>query len=316
MAIKPQHLIPIGAALAGFAIGWGLKPAATIASPDGATKDAAGRPTAGGANGSDRSRESRGSRPTGVRTAAAVAAQTTPEDLQLQNRLEIAFKNAGSQRDRAKLVRMAEALGLSAEQIAKAETLIADQRQSNPMIGVQAGMSPKETLEKATESAKALDARFRELLSPDQVAALDTLQTRQQQNRAEAQAQRELSDVVDRIDVNDAQREGVLEVLRKAVTDEQAALPEGSNLLGESSLLGAGGHGFSDRSLEAMRALGESSIGTDPLAVGQKMQEMQREQNRKRAEALAQILTPGQLQQYRAAAEGQAAVGGAGFPRR
>lgn len=317
MAIKRQYFIPLGAALAGFAVGWALKPSSQTAATDPAAGGRTGRTAGANGGDTDRSRDPRPSRPLGVRPAKTVAAETTVADVQMQNRMENAFQSAASQRDRAKLVRMSEALGLNDEQVAKVEALLAEHRQDNSApIGAAAGMSPQQTLEKAAEAAKALDAKFREILGTEQITTLDSLQTRQQENRIEARAQRELSDVVDRIDVNSAQREAVLEVLRKSVADDQAQLPESSKFLAESNLLAAGNNRFSDRSLEAMLVMGDTNVSADPMAVGRRMQELQRERNQRRADALAEILTPGQLQQYRAAVDGQAGVMGAASPRK
>lgn len=313
MAINRTHLIPLGTTLVGFVLGWAIKPSLPPNSSESSAKIGRnGRLDAESQGANERNREPRAPRPTGVRSAATVAAEITPDDLKTQARLSNAFQNAASQRDRAKLIRMSEALNLSEDQIARVDALIAEQRQNNTTpIGPGAGMSAAETLAKATEIAQALDAKFREILTPEQSAALDTLQTRQQENRAEARAQRELSDAIDRIDVNPAQREAMLEVLRTSVADDLSQLPASTNLLSESNLLGAGSTMFSDRTLETMSLMGDANIASDPMAVSRKMQEIQRARIAKRADALAEILTPGQLQQYRAATEGKASIAGA-----
>lgn len=216
----------------------------------------------------------------------------------MQQRMEEAFKDAGSARDRSKLIRLAEALGLNSEQLAQFDALLTQQREQSPMQ--VNGLSPRATLEKMAESALAFDVKFRAMLGPEQSAALDALRARQAGNRAEARAQRDLADMIDRVDVSPAQREAVAEVLRTATINDQAKMPAGVSLLMESSFLPGSVGAMSDRSIEAMLALGDdTNAATDPMAVDRRMIELQRERILARATALEGILTPAQLAQYR-----------------
>lgn len=304
-----RTLVAGAAALASFALGWGLKPSMQTGSVSatGTTMLASG-----GHAGEEPMRGGHSSRPVISKSSGAPimpsagAAARQPE-------LEKAFRNAGSVRDRAKLVRMAEALDLSAEQLDQFDALLAEQRERPVENGP--GLTPKARLEKMAESAKAFDARFRALLGPQQTAALDGLRARQVENRTEARAQRELADFIDRVDVSAEQREAVARVLRESAAVESAKLPAGVDLLMETGIFPSGVGSISDRSISAMVALGDDHAAlTDPSAVSRKMNDLQREKVLSRALELEGILTPAQLAQYRAVAEAQNAFSGTSGP--
>lgn len=310
--MNSKTLIPIAAALAGFALGWGVRPASRA---DSVSQSPTGEATKGGSGsgtGSDAARPGRTSRP--VIPKSTLAPVTPTEDVIVrQQRLEKAFRDSGSVRDRAKLVRMAEALGLSTEQLDQFDALLAEQRQQP--VESSTGLSPKARLEKMAESARAFDAKFRTMLGPEQAAALETLRARQAENRTEARTQRELADFIDRVDVSPEQRDAVAEVLRASATKEAANLPAGTELLMESGYLPSGIGSISDRSIQAIMAIGDdASAALDPMAVSRKMADQQREKILSHAMLLEGILTPAQLAQYRAVAEAQNAFNGAGGP--
>jgi hypothetical protein len=308
--MNTRTLVLIAVAAAGFALGWGFKPTTqtgSVAASDEAILGARGN------GGMEQIRSGHSSRPViskavaaPIMPSAAVAAARQPE-------LEKAFRSASSVRDRAKLIRMAEALGLSAEQLDQFDALLAEQRERPVENGP--GLTPKARLEKMAESAKAFDARFRALLGPQQTAALDGLRARQVENRTEARAQRELADFIDRVDVSAEQREAVAGVLRKSAAAESAKLPAGVDLLMETGIFPSGVGSISDRSISAMVALGDDHAAlTDPSAVSRKMNDLQREKVLSRALVLEGILTPAQLAQYRAVAEAQNAFNGTSGP--
>jgi len=306
MAMNLRLLIPIGTAVAGFALAWLVKPSPESGASPSLLQSDRGKRAGSGPDTGDSGRD-HGSRPVLNRPALPGLDPGAP-DQALLARVDRAFKDAASQRERAKLIRLTEAVGLTDEQLDQFEALLAERRHQPPIPGFNSGVSPKETLDRATEAAKAFDAKFRALLTPDQALALSGYRERQEDNRAEARAQRELSDVIDRIDVTPQQRQSVLEVLKASAAAEQAKLPEGAGLLLESSPTMMGGGAFSQQSIDAMTLLGnDPEVAKDPLALSRKMQERQHEQMMARAESLATILTPAQMIQYRAAIDSQSA---------
>lgn len=309
--MNSKTLIPVATALVGFALGWGVK------SSGQKPIDSASVPQETGGNkghfstgGSDSGRNGRPLRPTIPRNTVTPVSPTQ-DAVVLQQRLERAFREAGSVRDRAKLLRMAEALGLSTEQIDRFDALLAEQR-LQPSESTQ-GLSPKARLEKMAQTAQAFDSKFRAILGPEQTAALDALRARQMENRVESKAQRELADFMGKVDLSQEQREAVADVLRVSAAKDSAKLPAGVDLLMESSYLPSGLGSISDRSVEAMLAIGDdAATAMDPKAVGLMMADQQREKVLSQAKLLEEILTPAQLAQYRAVAEAQSAFQEAG----
>jgi len=310
--MNSKTLIPVATALVGFALGWGVKPGPTEGNVSDLGKDGTKRTASGTIGSSEPGRSVRPSRPLNPKNSVAPLAPSQ-DAVAVQQRLENAFHDAISLRDRAKLIRISEALGLSTEQLDQFDALLAEQRQQ-PAEST-AGLSPKARLEKMTQSAKAFDAKFRALLGPEQTAALDTLRARQAANRIESKAQRELADFIDRVDVSPEQREAVTEVLRASAAKDAANLPAGVELLMESGYLPSGLGSISDRSIESMMAIGDDAPSAmDPRATALKMADLQRERILTQAKALEGILTPAQLAQYRAVAEAQGAIQG-GLPK-
>lgn len=300
VTMNSKTLLPVAAALGGFLLGWVVKPAAMSETDRQAAAGTEGSPAPG--KETDNPRNGRPVRPSLSKRTSASPTAPTENAVQLQQRLDNAFRSAGSARDRARLVRLSEALGLSSEQLDQFDALLTEQRQQAAQP--PSGLSPKDTLDQMAASAKAFDAKFRAMLGPEQSAALETLRARQAENRAEARAQRDLADLIVRVDVSPEQREAVAEVMRAAAVNEQARMPDGAGLLMESSFLTNGSSAMSEQAIEAMMALGEdANASKDPLAVGRRMEDLQRNKILARSAALEGILTPAQLAQYRVAAE-------------
>jgi len=292
-------------AVSGFALGWALKPAPkqeTLATESGADTAAhqSGRVSEDELHATNRSRESVGAPP---------VSDSLPDNVQedpkaFSARMDRAFKDATFQRDRGKLLRLAEALGLSNEQIQQLEAMLVQQRHApSPLGPPNANRDPKETLETLIRSAKETDDQFRATLTPQQIKALDSLRARQRENQAETRAQKDLSELTSRLDLTPAQRESALQVLRDQSTKMQEKFAEGSDLISESSLLPLVGAGqFSTSSVEAMTLLAsDPPSSNDPRARMEKMEEIQLKQMHERLSGLSKILTPAQMDQYRVA---------------
>lgn len=298
-------------ALVGFVLGWAVRPSGGSSSDNSSAGQSGGSGKHAGSGTAGTSEPGRSGRPSRSSNPRSSVAPLAPNQdaLAVQQRLENAFRDAGTTRDRAKLIRLSEALGLTTVQLDQLDALLAEQRQQ-PAEST-AGLSPKARLEKMARSAKAFDAKFRALLGPEQAAALDTLRARQAENRVESKAQRELADFIDRVDVSPEQREAVTEVLRASAERDAANLPPGAELLMESGYLPSGLGSISDRSIESMMAIGDDAPSSmDPRATALKMADLQRERILTQAKALENILTPAQLAQYRAVAEAQGTIQG------
>lgn len=294
-------------AVSGFALGWALKPApkqetlVTESAADPASHQS-GRVSGDELNAANRSRES---------NITAPIPDLLPEEVQenpnaFSGLVDRAFKDAAFQRDRGKLLRLAEALGLNSEQIKQLEAMLIKQRHAaSPLGPTNANRDPKEALETLIRSAKEADDQFKSTLTPQQVTALEALRARQRENQAETRAQNELSELTSRLDLTPAQRESALQVLRSQSTKTQEQFAEGSELISESSLLPLLGAGqFATGSVEAMTLLANDPPSSNaPLARIEKLEEIQLKRMHERLAGLSKILTPAQLDQYRVAME-------------
>lgn len=292
-------------AVSGFALGWALKPAPkqeTLVAESGldATSHQSGRVPEANLSAANRERES----PVTPPMSDALPDNVQEDPKAFSGLAERAFKNAIFQRDRGKLLRLAEALGLTDEQIQQLEAMLAQQRRApSPLGPPNANRDSKETLETLIRSAKEADDQFRATLTPPQVKALDALRARQRENQAETRAQKDLSELTGRLDLTPAQREAALQVLRDQSTRMQEKFAEGSELISESSLLPLLGSGqYATASVEAMTLLAnDPPSSNDPRARMEKMEEIQQKQMQERLAGLSKVLTPAQLDQYRVA---------------
>jgi hypothetical protein len=294
-------------AICGFALGWAVKPASkqeTLSTESGAdaTSHQSGRISE-----TELATANRGREP-GV---TAPVPDELPDDVPgdpnaFPDLVDRAFKDAAFQRDRGKLLRLAEALGLTNEQIKQLETMLVQQRRAaSPLGPANANRNPKEALETLIRSAKEADEQFKATLTPQQLTALDALRARQRENQAETRAQNELTQLTSRLDLTPAQRESALQVLRAQSAKMQEKFPGGSELVSESSLLPLLGAGqFATGSVEAMALLSnDPPAANDPRSRMEKLEEIQLKRMHERLAGLSKILTPAQLDQYRVAME-------------
>jgi hypothetical protein len=294
-------------AICGFALGWAVKPASkqeTLTTESGAdaTSHQSGRVSETELATANRDREPR---------VTAPVPDELPDEVRedpnaFPDLVDRAFKDAAFQRDRGKLLRLAEALGLTNEQIKQLETMLVQQRRAaSPLGPANANRNPKEALETLIRSAKEADEQFKATLTPQQLTALDALRARQRENQAETRAQNELTELTSRLDLTPAQRESALQVLRAQSTKMQEKFPGGSELVSESSLLPLLGAGqFATGSVEAMALLSnDPPAANDSRSRMEKLEEIQLKRMHERLAGLSKILTPAQLDQYRVAME-------------
>jgi Spy/CpxP family protein refolding chaperone len=294
-------------AVCGFALGWAIKPAPKSETSGTESQVDAASHQSGRIPEQELHTTNRAHEPGVAPPVDDSPPDETQEDPKaFAARMERAFKNATFQRDRGKLLRLAEALGLTNEQITQLEALLAQQRRTaSPLGAPNANRNPKETLDTLILSAKEADDQFRATLTPEQNKALEALRARQRENQTETRAQKELSELTSRLDLTPGQRESALQVLRAQAAKIQAKFPEGSDLISESSLLPLVGAGqYSANSVEAMALLAtDPPASNDPRASMEKMSEIQLKQMHERLAGLSTILTPAQLDQYRVAME-------------
>jgi hypothetical protein len=295
--MKPSLVLPILASLAGFGLGWMVKP---VASPSVTATPA------GAATGS--------ASPTGVPQAANPAPATPARPVRAAAVGGSAATAPGGAeeftdpKDAAKMLRLVEALGLSAAQQADLKTIIAETRKSliAGETGLPAGSPDLLTLH--SSGGDALETALATMLTPEQSRAFAELRTRERDNRIEVKAQRELGQLLEMTDLSAEQRAKVLAQLRESTATELASIPSSLALLLDSSMLPLGPQAVSEQTIRTLREIATAQDLSDPAALHAKLIESQRRKLDDRLKLLKDILTPAQVAQYQAAIAEQHAI--------
>lgn len=208
----------------------------------------------------------------------------------------------------AKLLRLAEVLGLSDTQVADLKKLIAETRSATVAGHPAPDAGANAILDHYGASGAALEKSLAALFTPEQTAMFEDLRKRERDNRIEATAQRELGTLTEVTDLSAEQRDQVLAALRKATTTELGSMPASLALMLDSSALPLAPVAPSAQSIQTLRLLAESQTPADPATLHAKLIERQRQQLDDRLNLVKDILTPAQLAQYRATIAEQHAI--------
>jgi hypothetical protein len=223
------------------------------------------------------------------------APESDPETAQLQHRFERTFNSAKDRAEGARLTRLSEALGLSPEQQATLEVLLANRRDGFRNLQ-GAGTSRAEMVEQANLAEQRFQEDVKKLLDDEQVAAFDDYRQREKDNDIQARAQRELADLIGLVDLSPAQRDQALAVLQELSTESINKRPPGWSIMSETmDVLGG-------RQSSAFEEMGDFLDDPAALANPQDFHRKLVESRQAAADAkisrLRSILTPGQLSQY------------------
>lgn len=290
--MKPSSLIALGTAVVGFALGWMLKP-----SPETETAVVTGNepPPRSRPDHSEliapaaRSQPQRELKVPNVdELAGAEVPEGGPPSLLKQ---EIASRLAGN-RDRARLARFAEALGLDDSQLDAIATLISQHKGATTATG-------NSLLHDAANGDGDFEKSLHALLDDDQKRRLDAFKTRAAENQIESNAQQDLASVMKTVDLSAGQRTQVLEAFRERVRQSDPPPPSGWDLVtGRRNPLAGGG------AAEAYRDLfSDPSVANDPQEFAKRLREERTRIADEKTETLVEVLTPAQLAEYRAALE-------------
>lgn len=295
--MKTSTLVATAAALTGFATGWLLKPPGTTAG----TGDAGPEPRSGQATATAAGKTSeREERPLILKARGSGEMKANPETAAAHVAFERGFRSATERAENARLSRLAEALGLSPEQRAAVEVMLANRRDGfRDLTG--GGNAPSEMVALAAQAERRFDDQLAKLLDPEQKEAYDAYRAREKENAIEAKAQRDLADLIGRIDLSAEQREQALDALRAASSESHAKKPAGWSVINESMSLIGGAH---SEVLEEMgQFMGDEAAMNDSQEFHRRLVESRRAAMESTLSRLAPVLTPGQLAQYRATLE-------------
>ena len=303
--MKPSTLVATAAALAGFATGWLLKPSGEATAGGSTAPEQASGKSPGSASGKSGQRDERPlilkSRGGGARGDGEMKAD--PEVASAQVAFERSFESATERAENARLSRLAEALGLSPEQRASLDAMLAIRRDGFRDLN-GGGMTPSEMVAYAAQAESRFEAQLAKILDPEQADAFAAYRTREKENSIEAKAQRDLADLIGQIDLSAEQRELALETLRAGSAEAQARRPAGWTVMNESMSILGGAHATVME--EMSEFMGDDAAMGDSQEFHRRLVESKRAVMETNLSRLASVLTPGQLAQYRATLEARA----------
>lgn len=274
--MKPSVILPIVTALAGFGVGWLVKPAPPAAIADSSAARIPDRkapePTPAIIEPSRESME----RPAADRPRTG---SKPPEGM---------VQDIASQDD-AKLARLTEALNLNDDQKAEVLKAIAAARATlEPEGGIEAG----ELLDTAAQAGADLEKAILATLTPEQATAFAALRKRLQDSSVETASQEQASKFSKLTDLSPEQREMILERIRGDVRKEHDGRPQGLDLVLETSPLPTGSAYITSSSLTSMRFM---TGGADANEKIEAFRELQRQNLDAQVDKYKDILTPAQL---------------------
>lgn len=285
--MKSSSILTLAAAVVGFALGWALKPASDAVVPHklaNSEPPARVRP-----NQSELVAPSNRS-PESARAVSLAEAESQSAD-PLTLRREQALSQAGGQREKARLARFAEALGLEVDQLEAVAQLLAKHKGST-------NASADSLLTDAADGELGFDDALLALLNDDQKSRLQAFKTRTLENQVEASAMKDLTKVMNTVDLSAEQRETLLNTYREKNRVEYDSEPDTWSLLTDT-----GGHyGRSSSSSGRYRDIFTNpEVTNDPQRLAQAIAEEDARQIEEDLELISDELTDQQLSELRAA---------------
>ena len=285
--MKNPYILPAVTAVVGFAIAWVAKPSAPpAAAPATVTGEAAPRQSP---------------RTTALENRQSMADGKRPKEVKAGDfpLLEAAEKGPTT-REEAKMLRLTEALGLTIDQQGEVIRLM---EESNATAS-----DDLPVIEELALRGKIVEDGFRKMLAPEQFAKFQELRDRDRDNRIESRAQKELTRVIEEIDLSPDQRDEVLNRLRQSARAELQAIPASATLLFEKSVLPTGKNELSVDGVLLLSKLGDAVIDDDPLVAHAKVIQNQNQEIEEKLRNYDGVLTSGQMGQYYAALAEQKAT--------
>jgi len=198
-------------------------------------------------------------------------------------------------RDSAKLLRLAEALKLTAaQQTSIQEIIAAAQALENPE---NKPLDPAQQLELAATTGGNIEESLDNVFTPEQAAAFQALRDRVKENSIEASAQAQLSPIAKQIDLTPDQRARVLQSLRAEVAAKIEARPGPLDLAISSSVLPIGPAAISADSIDNLLLMSEQKNLPDEQQAT--FIEHQQRNLEKQLDLYQPILTPAQHAQLK-----------------
>jgi hypothetical protein len=301
MSMKPSNLIAIGAALAGFSLGWLVKPSGAPAPVTVEATPEAGKGSRGGLGGKS---SERSERPLVLKARSSSGTIEGGEEMTAAERnFQVSFSSAGERSRSAKLNRLSEALGLSDEQKRAMDALLAGRREGFKNLQGK-GKTPSEMVAEAANAVRIFEKEVTTLLDDEQKLAYEDFKMREKENDIEAKAATDFADLVRQIDLSPAQRDQAMEAMRTLSAESFAKRPEGWDLMAESMEMMGGV--YNSAFDEMSDFLDDPEAMKNPAEIQKRMNEANRTRSEAKVSRLTTILTPAQLAQFRATLDARA----------
>lgn len=282
--MKSQVLLPAIAAAIGFSIAWIAKPS----SPPPAST-----PAAESKAGPKKSERGNSSRPRSSSISERRPTEVNAGDFPLT---DLAAQGPKT-REEAKMLRLAEALGLASDQQAQILKLIEESNAAaNDTIPI---------LEDLTTRGRKIEETLATFLDAEQLAKFEELRVRERENRIENRSQSALMQVIREIDLSPGQREEALARLRQAEKTRIQTIPAAATLLLNTSVLPTGAKGMSIEGLMALAQAAHPATQVDPANAQQQILQHQRQKLEDKLKCFDGIFTPAQMGQYHAILAGE-----------
>lgn len=290
--MKPTVLIATFTAIAGFALGWLSKPGGEAVTPSADSGQASGN-VAGG-----KSRERKENlvlKPRGAVNPESVEADPEKAASRMDSRR--AVEGARERTSKARLSRFTEALGLSQEQKDAMEALAAARSEAFQSLA-GSGRPVSEMVAAAADSERLFMREAERILDPEQFGALTAKIEREKEGSIQASALNDLADLSRQIDLSPEQRDRAMASMLEASKTAYNQRPEGWQILSESFSVFDSSH---SKVLDDMSGLlSDPEAMRDPQTIFKYQTEARRKDMEEKLSQLNGILTPGQLNQYRA----------------
>lgn len=297
--MKPNFILPVVTAVLGFSAAWLLKPA---------PEPPAAKPVVKSAEPKRPSRPSEAFAENGINPRSEPAAEARRPTIASTPADEI---KTLENRDAGKMLRLAEALGLSPEQQNRLRQLVDEALK--PLAPAGGSFSPAEQYAAAIAAGENLKNSLNAFLTPEQATAFQDLLKRAAGNKIESESQQQLAAFGGQIDLSPEQRAKALERIRTAVAEEASNQPPALSLVLDDSVLPTGPAAPSARGLDALERLAKP----DAAEAHSSHLQTQMERLDKQLALYQDILSPAQLAQLKATIEERKANLGrvAGFIR-
>ena len=277
--MKSPYILPVITAVAGFAVAWVAKPAASPAPVAGKTEESGSAKPQGRSGPAVRPTQDDGKKPKEVKAS----------DFPLTDMAEQGPKT----RDEARMLRLTEALGLSIDQQGAIISLIEEvQSKADGSVSV---------IQDLTTRGNAIEEALTKILSPEQLEKFQELRVRERENRAETRALRQLGGAIEDIDLSPEQREEVLSRLRQKAKADMQTIPAAATLLLDKSMLPTNNKELSVDGVLMLAKIDDELVSLDPEEAHQKVLAQQRQDLEDVLRCYDGVLTSGQMGQYQAA---------------